>query len=260
MIAAAWAVLLVVAAAISVRRDAPTVREQRDLAQAVPVVDRATEDLIAAAGPDVVVELAGRRVKEGCRLTLLRSGADLESGIIFRTSAADGASLLERIADRLPASYRAGTWQGSREATPRLRADAGEFVAIKGTVTGPGVVELTLRTGCRPLPDGLDLQADSRPGSPTDEEPTRVLAALGVTATASVEHHSVACANGGAIHTARAAGATSDEPSLAEALSAPAGAVVVTERPERYAWRHGPLSLVVEALDGEVRVAATTVC
>ena len=111
--------LLVVAAVVSVRRDAPTVREQRNLAQAVPVVDRATEDLITAAGPDVVVELAGRRVKEGCRLTLLRSGGDLESRIVLRTSAADGAGLLERIADRLPASYRAGTWQGSRDEIGR---------------------------------------------------------------------------------------------------------------------------------------------
>lgn len=259
-IAAGWAVLLVATAAVSVRRDEPTVREQRSLAQAVPVVDRATEDLIAAAGPDVVVELSGRRVQDGCRITPWRSGADLESGVIFRALPADGASLLDRIAAGLPASYRAGTRRVPGEPAPRLRADAGEFVVIKGTVTEPGVVEVTLRTGCRPTPDDFEAEADLLLGLPIDDEPARALAVLGVTAPAPVERVSAACVGGGAAHTARAAGVPGRTMSLAEALPAPAGAVVVTDLPERYAYRHGPLSLVVEALGDQVRVAATTVC
>lgn len=226
----------------------------------MPVVDRAIEDLIAAAGPDVVVELAGRRFEEGCRITPLRSGADLESTVVFRTSVADGASLLDRIAANLPAAYQAGTWRGSSESAPTLRADAGEFVAVRGTVTEPGVVETTLRTGCRPVPGDLDVQADLLPGRPIDDEPTRALEALGVTATAPVERVSAACAGGGAIHTAQAVGTAAGEPPLIDALPAPAGAVVVADLPDWYAYRHGSLSLVVEVHGGEVRAAATTLC
>lgn len=260
LVAAGWALLLLVAAAVSVRRDAPTVREQRSLTQAVPVVDRATEDLIAAAGPDAVVELADRRVDEGCRITPLRGGAELESILVFRTSAADGASLLDRIAAGLPAAYRAGTRRVPGEPAPRLRADAGEFVVIRGTVTEPGTIEVTLHTGCRPTSGDVDVQAGAPAGSPIDEEPTRALAALGVPTPVPVERLSAACRGGGAIHTARATGVAAGGAALAQALPAPAGAVVVTDSPERYAYRHGPLSLVAEAIGGEVRVTATTVC
>lgn len=158
IVAAGWAVLLLAAAAASVRWDEPTVREQRSLAQAVPVVDRATADLIAAAGGSgVVVESTDRRVEKGCRITALRPGAELTSTVTLRIPAVDGADLLDRIAQRLPAAYRAGTRRAPGESTPTLRADAGEFVAIKGVLTEPDTVQLTLRSGCRPTSGGADV-------------------------------------------------------------------------------------------------------
>lgn len=259
MIAAGWAVLLLAVTVISVRRDEPTVREQRTLAQAMPVVSRATGDLITAAGPDVVVELTGHRVDEGCRITPLRRGAELESGVTFRTSEGDGASLLDRIAAGLPDAYRAGTRRVPGKPAPVLRADAGEFVTVRGTVADPGLVEIRLQTGCRPTAGPA--AAELLPGQPIDEEPARALAALGVATPTPVERVWAACPGGGTAHTARAAGVPAAAPApLARALPAPAGAVVVTDTPERYAYRHGTRSLVAEVIDGEVRVAVTTVC
>ncbi len=147
-----WAVFLLVLAYLSVRRDEPTVREQRSLAQATSVVDRAVGALVVAAGPDVMVELADRRVRTGCRISLLRAGAILDVQVVVRGAAADGPVLLDRIAERLPSGYRAGVRRGEGGAEPTLRANAGEFVTIRGGVTGPGVVTLTLGTGCRPTP------------------------------------------------------------------------------------------------------------
>ncbi|GAB3144618.1 hypothetical protein GCM10027290_23300 [Micromonospora sonneratiae] len=255
--AAGWAVLLLVITYVSARDDVPTVREQHDIAQASPVVERAIAALVAAAGPDVVVELSTPRLEEGCELSLVWEGATLERDVTFRTRETDDRPLLSRIGLALPASYRATV----RPATGTFRADAGEFVAIKGGVTDPGVVKLTASTGCRP--SSPDFAVDDQPltALPIDGEPARVLAALGVTDRDPVNRVTVPCSGNGSMHTARSVGRGALSASLDATLRPLAGAdaVVLAEQPDRYAYRSGPLSVVVEAVDGEIRVTTTSV-
>lgn len=258
--AAGWAVLLLVAGYLSVRNDEPSVREQRDLAQATPVVDRAVGDLLVAAGPEPVRELTGHRLDEGCRITPMRRGATLDSGVIFHTAEADGPALLDRIAQHLPKAYAAGVRSG--ETGPRLRADAGEFVSVTGEVTDPGVIELTVTTGCRPTADGFDPLAVPPSGSPIDNEPSRLLTALGATEIKSVAGAVAPCAGGPLARTVRSTGQGTLREPLGETLRPLAGAdaVVVTETDEVYAYRAGPLSVVVEASDGQLTAAVSTDC
>ncbi|WP_246140576.1 hypothetical protein [Micromonospora olivasterospora] len=143
----AWAVLLAALTWVSVRTDGPTVREQRTLAQAGPVADWAVGELVAAAGGRVVT-LAPDRVASGCRVTPLLDGATLERAVEVMTGADEPRAVLEHVADRLPAAWRAGVLVS--DEGPRLRADAGEFVAVAGRPAGDGRVRLTVRTGCRP--------------------------------------------------------------------------------------------------------------
>ncbi|MGW0436623.1 hypothetical protein ACWDV4_29255 [Micromonospora sp. NPDC003197] len=251
---AAWAALLLVVTYLSVRWDEPTVREQRDIAQASKVVDRALGELVVAAGPDVAVELTAPRLVQGCRLSLIRDGATLERDVVFRTVEAQEQALLDRIAQGLPADYRARI----RPSKGTLRADAGEFVGIKGGLTEPGTVKLTTGTGCRPLPTGYEI-AELMPGQPIDDEPGRVLAALGVSSPAPVDRASAPCPGSGLVRTVWAVGRGAVSTPLATALRPFAGAdaVVVIDQTDRYAYRSGSRSLMVEALDGEVRVAVT---
>ncbi|GAB2959389.1 hypothetical protein GCM10027280_55160 [Micromonospora polyrhachis] len=249
---AAWAALLLVVTYLSVRWDEPTVREQRDIAQAVPVVNRALGELVVAAGPDVAVELSAPRLTQGCRLSLIRDGATLERDVVFRTVEAQERALISRIAQGLPKDYRAR----SRTSLGTLRADAGEFVGIKGGLTDPGTVKLTTSTGCRPMPAGYAI-ADPLIGLRIDDEPGRVLVALGVSEHGPVDRTSVPCPGSGWVHTARAVGRGAVSKPLDVTLRPVADAVVVVDQTDRYAYRSGSRSVVVEALDGEIRVAVT---
>lgn len=257
---AGWAVLLLGATAFSALRDEPTVREQRSLAQARPIVDRAVGELVAAAGPDPVVELGQQRLDTDCRLTVLRRGESLTASVALHTPEADGPGLLDRIAQRLPAGYRPSVWHSADGADHTLHADAGEFVAVSGDVVSPGLVRLTVRTGCRPASPEQRHAVAPLPPDPADNEPVRVLAAIGATDPTPVELTAARCPDGGFVRTARATGQGAPAESPGALLPRPAGTVVVTDTPESYAYRAGRLHVVVEAVDGTTRVAVTSGC
>lgn len=258
----AWAALLLVLAYVSINRDEPTVREQRSLADAAPVVQRALGDLVAAAGPDVVVELTDATVREGCRITPVRSGATLERAVRFHVAEAEESALLDRIAQQLPADYRARARPSADGSTHTLRADAGEFVAVKGKVAEPGLVTVTVSTGCRPGP----LVASSPMGpalvSTIDDEPMRLLDALGVSAVEAHGWKAGDCPGVVGAYTVRVTGHGTPKQPLGDVLRPVAGtdAIVVVDRPDRYAYRSGPLSVVVETTGDEVSVAVTSNC
>jgi hypothetical protein len=270
--------VLVALAYLSVRHDDPTVPEQRDIAAAAPVVDRAIGHLVAAAGDDVVVELSPPRLTSGCRLTPLRDGATLERSVTVRAAAGTGSAVLDRVARRLPASYEAGTRRGRDGSTSSLRAHAGEFVGVKGTVgvrggvgvrgvpagpgvlAGPDLLTLTAATGCRPMSPDFDPAAQLLFGLPIDEEPGRVLAVLGVSSPGPVQRSWAPCPGGGVAYTARGAGPGPTDGSVGAAVRPAAGAAVVADTPDLYAYRDGRRSVVAERLDGEIRVAVTDGC
>ena len=101
----AWAVLLAVLTWFSVREDPPTVREQRTLTEAGPVVDRAVGELLAGVGDGGVAAILPDRLERGCRITPMEDGADLQRGVEVVVPG-DERGLLQRVADRLPAGWR----------------------------------------------------------------------------------------------------------------------------------------------------------
>ncbi|RZU71905.1 hypothetical protein EV384_0239 [Micromonospora kangleipakensis] len=253
----AWAVLLAVLTWVSVRDDPPTVREQRNLAEAGPVVDRAVGELLAAAGDGGAARLVPDALRRGCRITPFADGATLTRGVEVLLADDDVRGLLQRVADRLPAEWRAGvrvTGEG-----PVLRADAGEFVAVQGRSAGPGRVRLTADTGCRPI--GAGYRAPTAGGGSEAETATELLRRFGG-AEGPVQVSAAPCPDGTTARTATAVSAPSrpDRPSLPGTLSQFSdGALHVSATDELYAYRSSS-TVVAERADGRVRLTVSTVC
>ncbi|MGC4894910.1 hypothetical protein [Micromonospora sp. DT31] len=247
----AWGVLLAGLTWWSVRTDPPTVKEQRSLDQAGPVVDRTVGALSAAVGADGVPALLPDRLARGCRITPIDGGATLERGVEVMTGG-DARDVLRRIADRLPSSWRAGV--STYDGQPLLRADAGEFVAVEGRPGGAGRVLLTASTGCRPVGSGYRAPTADAAG-----ESAALATALGRWggATGPFQVLAAPCPGGGTARTARAeADLPADRP-LAAAFGD--GVAPVVDSADRYA-RPGDPAVLAERVDERVRVAATTPC
>jgi hypothetical protein len=260
-IAVAWAAALGALAYISVRNDPPTVRDQRTIGEARPLVDRAVGELAVAAGSDGVLSISGYEVTGGCRITPFRSGETLQRDVTIYTSETDAPALLDRIAERLPRSYAAGVRHGKENDT--LRADAGEFVSVHGGVTAPGVVILTVDTGCRPpAPLGVEVPT---PGDEDRRVADRMLVALGGT-LGEVTVAEAPCPAGGTVRTVSATGSrTGAGKPLREVLvplfgTAQAGPPLV-DTAERYAYRSDEAMVsVVADEDGALDATLTTPC
>ncbi|TDC31395.1 hypothetical protein, partial [Micromonospora sp. KC213] len=254
-----WAVLLGALTWWSVRTDPPTVREQRSIGQAAPVVERAVGELVTAIG-DGAWALAATRYEPGCRVTPMADGATLIGGVTVFVPEGGERALLERVADRLPASWRAGVRAGS--AGPRLRADAGEFVAVEGRTAGAGRIEFEADTGCRPVDRPYQAPALGAGGPPLDAV-TEAARALGRSAPTSGESLSVACPAGGrATTTVVTAGPAPVDLAGLRPLAALSSAhsAVLLDAPEVYAYRRGPMVVLADATGEELRLAASTPC
>ncbi|WDZ85548.1 hypothetical protein [Micromonospora cathayae] len=253
-----WALVLAALTWLSVRDDGPTVREQRTLAEAGPVVDRAIGDLAVAAGDDALVALLPATVERGCRVTPFADGATLERALTVRVAGAEPRTVLDRIADALPARYAAGVVL-SREGA-RLRADAGDFVTVRGRQTENGALLLTADTGCRPLGSGSAptpvTGADAEAGAAD-----AALRALGRPAAGEPDLVAAPCPGGGVLRTARAtAGPGTNPPSPAAVLAPLAAGPALVDTPEWYAYRAGPVGVQVDLTADPPTVTATTTC
>ncbi|MFF5053511.1 hypothetical protein ACFY1S_10060 [Micromonospora sp. NPDC000663] len=249
-----WAVLLAALTWTSVRDDPPTVREQRTLDQAGPVVDRAAGELARAAGASTLLELGPARIAAGCRVTPFADGARLrrEVGVL----APDGTerSVLDGLAERLPASWRAGVASGPDG--PELYADAGEFVAVAGRPTGDGRVRLTVDTGCRPVGSGYTAPPATGDGGEAAAL-TAALRALDQPADAAPELVTAPCPGG---TTARTARSTAGPASSAAALAPLAGGTPLLDNPPVYAYRAGTVTVLADLTPDASRLTATVGC
>jgi hypothetical protein len=257
----AWAVVLTGFAVWSVRNDPPTVPEQRDIAAALPVLQRATGVTLAAAdAADRVVTLGELSFDRDCALTPVREGVEASREITVRVQPGQMPGVLQAIARALPAGYAATARHNEARTRYGLRADAGEFVGVDTTADADAsAFTLLVSTGCRPLADGVDL--DPAPVAATDvpQAFSAALRALGATA-AKATSSEVSCPSGGVARTV-----TADELSapadLGRALQGVvAGAVVVQSDPHAWAYRVGNVSVVVSDSEGRARVDATTGC
>ncbi len=247
-----WAVLLAGLTWWSVRNDPPTVKEQRSLSQAGPVVDRAIGELTAAIGADGVPALLPDRLERGCRVTPLDDGTSLERGIEVAIADGDVRDVLRRVADRLPPRWRAGV--STYDGEPLLRADAGDFVAVEGRSGGPGRVLLTAATGCRPA--GAGYRAPTADAAGESAVLARALGRWG-RAAGAIQVLAAPCPGGGTARTVRGeASAAADQP-LAAAFGA--GAAPVEDTADRYA-RPGDPAVLAERVDERIRVAVTSPC
>jgi hypothetical protein len=259
--AVVWALVLGVTAYVAARSGPPTAREQTTLAQARDRVDQALAAVATAAGPDSVAALSAYTLDRGCRITTAREGTDLSRVIRLYTSAGGERALLDRLAAALPAGFRARVPRPVGSAAPALRADAGDFVALRGTATGPGEVRVAAEAGCR---TGSDLGTPALSASSAAAERAPVESVLRALDAPSPQWHAyqVPCPGGGAVRTVEADSATTASPGpLPAALAAVAGgAVAVLSQPQRYAYRVGATAIAVRVQDGAVTVTATTSC
>jgi hypothetical protein len=258
-VAALWLAALVALAYLSVRHDEPTVPEQRDIGAATAVVDRTIGELVAAVGNDAAIEISAPRLTAGCRVTPLRDGAALERSVTVRTRNGAAPAVLDGIARRLPPRFGATVRRDAAGSPVLLRADAGEFVGVRGALAGPDVLTLTAATGCRPTSPDFDPAVELLIGLPIDDEPARVLAALGATPRA-VDRVGAPCPGRGAAYTAWAVAREPVQVRPGRVLGPIAGATVLTDTSDRYVVRDGLRSLVVERVAGALRVAVTDGC
>ncbi|RKN39103.1 hypothetical protein [Micromonospora endolithica] len=252
-----WAVVLAALTWYSVRTDPPTVREQRTLSDAGPVVDGAIGQLSGALGGDAVPALTPPRVDRGCRVTPLADGAVLRRGITVVVPAGAERALLERVSERLPDHWRPGVRVTS--TGPRLRADAGEFVLVEGRVEEEGRVTFTADTGCRPVGDDYVRPAIGAGAGPDVDALTAALRALGRPDQPVGDHDQAACPGGGTVRTVRAE-AVPAPPDPVAALAPLANGAPVVATGTVYAYRAGPVGVVAELTGDGVRLTATTGC
>jgi hypothetical protein len=256
-----WALVLGVTGYLAARSGPPTAREQTTLAQARDRVDRALAAVATAAGPDAVAALSAYTLDSGCRITTAREGTDLSRVIRLYTTAGGERALLDRLAAALPANFGARVPRPIGSATPALRADAGDFVALRGKATGPGEVRVEAEAGCR---TGNSLGAPALGSSPAAAERAPVESVLWALHAASPQWHAyqVPCSGGGAVRTVEAESASTASPGpLPAALKAVAGgAVIVLSQPQRYAYRVAATAIAVRVQDGDITVTATTSC
>jgi hypothetical protein len=249
-----WLVALLVSGWWGLTHPSPTDREQTTVTAARPVVDEAIARVAAAATADGrgVVAVAGFERVGTCDITVFREGARYRRVLVAVVPPGSEADLLARVADALPASYRAVV---SRGDTPRLTADAGFWVLLSGRVVAPGEVRFTADTGdCRSA-DDVD-PTDPVPSVP-EAATAQVLSRLGLAAGTRTTA-SVTCVDGGSLGTVE----VRTEPyggNLADALADLDGTVIVRS-PRLYAYRSGDIQVAVRAQDDVTVVTVTTGC
>ncbi|MEH1169577.1 hypothetical protein V6V47_29775 [Micromonospora sp. CPCC 205539] len=254
--AVAWAVLLAALTWMSVRNDPPTVREQRSLDQAGPVVDRAAGELAGAAGATGLLELGPPQIVTGCRVTPLADGAALRREVGVLAPVGTERAVLTGIAERLPASWRARVGPGRNG--PVLRADAGEFVAVEGRPTGDGRVRLTADSGCRRVGSGYV----TAPTAAAGEEAAALSAALRALdrpADAAPELITATCPGGALARTARSVAGPGPAASTG-ALAPLADGTPLLDHPPVYAYRAGPVTVLADLAPDAGRLVATVGC
>ncbi|MFF5215272.1 hypothetical protein [Micromonospora sp. NPDC000442] len=254
-VTAVWALLLAGLTWISSDGDPPTVREQRTLTQAGPVVDGAIGEIVAAAGGGVPA-LVPPEVDRGCRISPFADGATLTRAVDLAAPAGEEQALLQQVADRLPARWRAGvrlTPDG-----PRLRGDAGEFVTVTGRPATDGRIRFIVDTGCRPVGDDYD-SAGSAQAGPEVGALTEAVRALNGSAGDPEWVGSAPCPDGGVTRTIRS---VVDQLATAPqaALAPLAGGTPVVETPQVYAYRRDGVAVLADFQPEQVVVSATTGC
>jgi hypothetical protein len=165
-VAAVWGLLLATTGIWYSFHGRHTAREQTTIAQAQPTVDQAISQVVRAAGASAVPAVFGFDKVSDCQVTPIRGGAKYERMVWLFVPVDGEPALLDRIAAGLPAGYHARAHHSPGGALHTLTADAGDFVAVNGSVPVPGLVSVKAETGCRTL--GHEPAADPTTAPGTD--------------------------------------------------------------------------------------------
>ncbi|MEV0896801.1 hypothetical protein [Actinoplanes sp. NPDC049802] len=177
----AWTVLLVAGGLWSVRSDPPTVPEQRDVGQALPVLREAAGTVMSAAqnaaqSGEWALRLGELRV-EDCALTPAWDGSEASREVTVYVPEGEARAALDGIAAGLPGGYRAVVTATRGATRLSLFADAGQFVGVEAEASSSDqVLRVLISSGCRPGVDRLD-RADPASG-PAPELLAATVAAL----------------------------------------------------------------------------------
>jgi hypothetical protein len=258
-----WALLLTGFAGWSVRHDPATVPEQLDLAAALPVLQRTTGTVLAAAdGPGRVVSLGETVFDRDCALTPVRDGVQASRDVTVRVPAGQAPAALAAIARALPPEYDAAARHNAAKTRFGLRADAGEFVGVEASAAaGDTVLTLRTSTGCRPDGAGAGEDRAPVPATATPAAFGAALAAVGAGGAHTVTGSEVACPNSGATARTVSAEGIAAPADLNRAVRDLVGAGdLVQAGPPVWAYRAGDVSVVIDERDSRVRVTATSAC
>jgi hypothetical protein len=253
----AWTAALVGLGAWGVLRGGATDRGQTTVAQAAPVVDRASVDLASAATVDglAVVSISDFVNVGSCRVTVFRLGARYQRVVTALVRLGGEDALLRRVAGRLPRGYDATV---TTRAPVTMTADAGLFVTVSGSVASPGVVRFVVDTGdCRSTGD-IPVATTSPTG--TQAAAVRVvLDRLGATAR-SVRRYAVTCPDGGQLATVEALALTAVDGSYDVKLGSVTGAKPIATAADLYAYTVDQTQVAVRSVQGGVDVTSTVLC
>jgi hypothetical protein len=248
-----WGLVVLGLGYYAVRNKPATVRDQTTIAQALPTVDEAVTALATALDEATSVPVISGYVMVGrsCSVTVVREGARWQRTLTAYTKEGTEPALLGRVRAGLPARYKAGLSHNV------LSADAGNYVAVRGGVTGPGQVRFTVDTGCRPQ-DKKVAEGKPDPADAGRAPVQRVLDTLKL-GDVSWQTHQASCPAGGTLWTVEADTAPGTAPkSLADAVKPTTG--VILARPEVVAFRDGATAIAVRSADGRLIVTSTTTC
>ncbi|HEU0239057.1 MAG TPA: hypothetical protein VFR11_07215 [Micromonosporaceae bacterium] len=244
IMSAVWAVALVVGGVWYSLHGRPTVREQTTIALAQPVVDRAIVDVVNAAGTGPLVAISGFERIGSCHVTPIRPGAEYRRVADFYAPRGTESAILQGIASHLPHRYAAAATSGGARTKPLLFADAGDYVAVAGSVPAPGVVEVVAMTGCRPEGDLAVAEPTPPTGSAELAAIGPVLAALGRPAVRTVTVASLACPSGGSLRSVAATLPPRSAPSSLATTLAPVSATPAVASAGTFAVREGSVDVV----------------
>jgi hypothetical protein len=246
-----WAVFLVAAGAWSARNGEPTVREQTTIVEALPTVDRALAVVVTAAtGPRAVVGVGGYEQTDPACEAGNRTGERYQRVATVYVVPGTEGDLIDRVGVGLP-----GDWEPSvrhRDGLHSLRADAGFYVRLTGSMIGTGEVRFTADTGCRIL--GGTVPRAPAAASPPDT--AGLLARLGVEGGPPVSF-AVRCASRSDLSVISVSAPRPAGP-LGGAL--PAGAEPIVKRDDLLVFATGGVGYAVRLRTEDLQVTAAGGC
>jgi hypothetical protein len=143
----AWGLLLLGLGFWSALRSPPSIREQTDLGSAKRVMDEVVGRISGNVPADWQFFDEGYK-EESCELTVVRDGRKATRSLRLTGPPATENDTVTSLATTVGGDEaRVKQVNGPVES---FYADAGDYVAVRGQIDGPGVVIVQLTSGCRP--------------------------------------------------------------------------------------------------------------